>query len=77
MLSYTTYGRNNGDIHKSLKYCIQNFKTSLKIMKIQNIFYETNLKAERKVHGAWIIPFYSKDIPTSNELVIENTLVKR
>ena len=27
-------GGNNGDIHKSLKYCIQNFKTSLKNIKI-------------------------------------------
>ena len=27
-------GANNGDIHRSLKYCIQNFKTSLKNMKI-------------------------------------------
>ena len=27
-------GGKNGDIHGSLKYCIQNFKTSLKNMKI-------------------------------------------
>ena len=25
---------NNGDIHRSLKYCIQNFKNSLKNIKI-------------------------------------------
>ena len=29
-------GGNNGDIHRSLKYCIQNFKTSLKNIKILN-----------------------------------------
>ena len=27
-------GANNGDIHRRLKCCIQNFKTSLKNMKI-------------------------------------------
>ena len=27
-------GGNNGDIHRSLKYCIQKFKTSLNNMKI-------------------------------------------
>ena len=26
-------GGNNGDIHRSLEYCIHNFKTSLKNMK--------------------------------------------
>ena len=44
---------NNGDIHRSLKYCIQNFKASLKNIKIKiSIFYilkKTKLKAERKV----------------------------
>ena len=29
-------GSKNGDIHRSLKYCIYNFKTSLKNVKIQN-----------------------------------------
>ena len=27
-------GGNNGDVHRSWKYCIQNFKTSLKNIKI-------------------------------------------
>ena len=27
-------GGNNGDIHRSLKYCIQNFKIPIKNMKI-------------------------------------------
>ena len=27
-------GGNNDDIHRSLKYCIQNFKISLRSMKI-------------------------------------------
>ena len=27
-------GGNNGDKHRGLKYCIENFKTSLKNMKI-------------------------------------------
>ena len=33
---YTTVhnGGNNSDIHRSLKYCIQDFKTFLKNMKI-------------------------------------------
>ena len=48
-------GSSNGDIHKSLKYCIWNFKTSLKIWKyIINIFYtlkKRNLKAEIKTHN--------------------------
>ena len=26
----------NGDIHRNLKYCIQNFKNSLRNMKIEN-----------------------------------------
>ena len=30
---------NNGDIHRSLKYCIQNLKTSLKNMKIFKLTY--------------------------------------
>ena len=36
-------GGDTGDIHRSLKCCIQNFKK----YKI-SIFYKTNLKAERK-----------------------------
>ena len=46
-------GGNNGDIHRSLKYCIQNFKISVKNMlkyKI-SIFYKTNLKPERKARS--------------------------
>ena len=35
---------------------------------------KTNLKVERKVHNTG---FYSKDIPTFDELVIINTLVKK
>ena len=27
---------NNGDIHRNLRYCIQNFKISLKNIKIEN-----------------------------------------
>ena len=43
---------NNGDIHRSLKCCIQNFKTSLKNIKVKiNIFFKLNLKAERKAHS--------------------------
>ena len=45
---------NNGDVHRSLKCYIQNFKTSLKNIKYKiNIFYKANLKAERKVHSTW------------------------
>ena len=35
---------------------------------------KTNLKVERKVHNTG---FYSEDIPTFDELVIINTLVKK
>ena len=42
-------GRNNGDIHRSLKYCIQNFKTSLKNMKIQN--HHIQYLGENKIKG--------------------------
>ena len=34
-------------------------------------------KSRKKGPQYWIISFYSKDIPTFNELVIKNTLVKR
>ena len=49
-------GSNNGDILRSLEYCIQNFKTSTnpQIVKPQykiNIFYKTNLKTKRKAHS--------------------------
>ena len=37
-------GGNNSDIHRSLKYCFQNFKTCLKNIKYKiNIFYPTVL----------------------------------
>ena len=38
MIVYTVLqnGGNNCGIRRSLKYCIQNFKTSLKNMKIEN-----------------------------------------
>ena len=72
---------NNSDIHRSLKYCIKNFKTSLKNMKIwdQHILYleENKVKGRKKGPQYWIILFYSKDILTFNELVIKNTLVKK
>ena len=42
-------GGNNGDIHRNLKYYIQNFKTSLKSTYKLNIFYKTNLKTERRL----------------------------
>ena len=74
-------GGSNGDIHRILKYCIQNFKTSLENMKIQNqrILYleENKIKDRKKGPQYCIISFYSKDIPTFNELVIKNTLVKK
>ena len=45
-------GCNNGDIHKCLKYYIQNFKISLKNMKIENqhILYleENKFKGKNK-----------------------------
>ena len=68
-------GSNNGDIHRSLKYCIQNFKTSTNPQYKINIFYKTNLKTERKTHRFDNL-FLLKNIATLNELVIKNTLVK-
>ena len=79
-------GSNNGAIHRSLKYFIQNFKISLKNMKIWNQDILYILKKTRKRNWeksikrsprCWTISFYSKDIPTFNELVIKNTLVKK
>ena len=35
------------------------------------------VKGRKKGPQHWIISFYSKDVPTFNELVIKNTLVKR
>ena len=56
-------------------------KTSLKNMKIQNQIFlyleENKIKHRKKPPEYWIISFYSKDIPTFNELVIKNTLVKK
>ena len=73
-------GGSNGDMQRSLhsKYFIEKFKTSLKNMKIENqhILYlvENKIKGREKGLQYWIISFYSKDIPTSNELLIKNTL---
>ena len=56
-------GGNNGVIHRSLKYCIQNFETSLRNMKIQNkhILYleENEFKGRKNAPQYWIISFYS------------------
>ena len=76
---YSDKWENNGDIHRSLKCWIQNFKTSLRNIKIQNQHILQNKFKGRKNKGLQylIISFYSKDIPTFNELVIKNTLAKR
>ena len=63
-------GGNNGDIHRNLKYCIQNFKTSLKNTYKLNIFYKTNLKTERR-------PTVLDNLNVLNELVVKSTHVKR
>ena len=48
-------GGNNGDIHKSLKYCIQNFKTSLKNINLWNqhilCLEENKFKGREKPHS--------------------------
>ena len=69
---------NNGEIHWSLKCNIQNFKTALQNIKIwnQNVL-QNKFKGRKKGPKNFIISFYSKDIPSFNELVIKNTLVKR
>ena len=76
---YSAKWENNGDIHRSLKCWIQNFKTSLRNIKIQNQHILQNKFKGRKNKGLQylIISFDSKDIPTFNELVIKNTLAKR
>ena len=54
--TYLTHnGGNNGGIHRSLKYCIQNFESSMKIskhkIKMLYTLKKTSLKAERKTHS--------------------------
>ena len=72
---------NNSDIHRSFKYCIQNFKTSVKIMNIryQHIVYleENKFRGSKKGPQYCIISFCLKDIPTFSELIIKNTRVKK
>ena len=62
-------GGKNSNIHRHLKHWIQNFKTSLKNVRIKkkNIVY----LEENKL----MISFYSKYISTFNELRIKNTPV--
>ena len=46
--------------------------------KLQNLSEKyKNIKSTYSIPQYLIISFYSKDIPTFNELVIKNTLVKR
>ena len=47
-------GGNNGNIHRSLKHCIQNFKTSLENIGIQNqyiLYLEQKKFNGRKSHS--------------------------
>ena len=62
---------NNGDIHRSLKCCIQNFKISFKNIKINKF------KGRKKGPQYLIISFYLKYISTFNKSVIKNSIVKR
>ena len=58
------HGGNNGQIDRRLKYCIQNFKISLKISKYKidmlYILKKANLKAERKAHSTGYFCFTQK-----------------
>ena len=45
--------------------------------KISIYLEENKFKGRKKGQQYWIISFYSKDVPTFNELVIKNTLVKK
>ena len=73
-------GGNNGNIHRSLKHCIQNFKTSLENIGIQNqyILYleQKNLMVESPTVLNNLI-FLKRHTYTFNELVMENLLFKK
>ena len=70
---------NNDDIYRSLKYGFQNFKSSLRNMRILNqyiVYLEENKSNSRKKGPQLsLIAFYSKDIRTFNKFEIKNTPV--